>query len=75
MPEQLPDLLGAGAAFLTSTAAPSYGNGVIELDVIHRPTTVGYMYGGILAQQANFGNTTATGAIFKVTLIPTTTTG
>jgi hypothetical protein len=70
LPVHLPGLLGAEAQFMTSTSAPSYSNGVIKLDAIHHPTTVGYMYGGILAQQANNGSSTASGEVFKVTLIP-----
>jgi hypothetical protein len=70
MPEQLPGLLGTEAAYLPARVVPSYSNGVINLDVIHRPIVIGYMYGGILAQQANFGNSTASSDIFKITLVP-----
>ncbi len=73
LPTALPYLLGAEAAWMTSTSAPSYSNGVIKLDAIHRPTTVGFMYGGILADAPNFGNTIAWNGIYKVTLTPTQT--
>jgi hypothetical protein len=67
---QLPAHLGAEAQFMPSASAPSYCNGVIKLDAIHHATTIGYMYGGILAQQANNGSSTASSEIFKVTLVP-----
>jgi hypothetical protein len=70
LPVQMPGLLGTEAQYMTSPSAPQYSNGVIKLDAINRPTTVGYMYGGILAQQANFGNTTASADIYKVTITP-----
>jgi hypothetical protein len=70
MPVQLPGLLGAGAQFLMSPLAPHASNGVTKLDAIRRPTAVGYMYGGILAQQPNNGNSTSSAEIFKVTLVP-----
>ena len=70
MPNQLPGLLGAAAQYIPAKGAPTYANGVIKLDQIHGPTTVGYMYGGILAQQANDGPSTAAGEIYKVVLVP-----
>ncbi len=73
MPTALPYLLGAEAQWMPSTSAPSYSNGVINLDAIHHATTVGFMYGGILADQPNFGNSTASNTIYQVTLTPTQT--
>ncbi len=70
MPVQLPGLMGAEAQYMPAARVPQFASGVIKLKGIRRPTTIGYMYGGILAQQANFGNTTATGAVLKVTLVP-----
>jgi hypothetical protein len=70
LPVQLPGLLGAGAQSILSPLAPHTPNGVIKLDAIDRPTALGYMYGGILAQQPNNGNSTASAEIFKVTLVP-----
>jgi hypothetical protein len=71
LPTTLPYLLGAEAAWMTSPSAPSYSNGVINLDAIHHPTTVGFMYGGILADAPNFGNSIAWNGIYQVTLTPT----
>jgi hypothetical protein len=59
---------------MPSASAPSYCNGVIKLDAIHHATMIGYVYGGILAQQANNGSSTASAEVFKVTLIPRTPT-
>ncbi len=73
MPTTLPYLLGAETQWMKSDSAPRYSNGVIKLDEINRPTTVGYMYGGILADAPNFGNSIAWSGIYKVTLSPTTT--
>lgn len=70
MPNQLPGLLGANAQFLPSLKAPRYSNGVIRFNAIHRPTVVGTMYGGILAQQPNGGPTTATSQMFRVVVVP-----
>jgi hypothetical protein len=70
MPVQLPALLGSNAAFLESPTAPQYENGVINLDAIHHATTIGYMYGGILATQPNDGPSSASGELFRVTIIP-----
>ena len=73
LPTTLPYLLGAEAAWMPLTSAPTYSNGVIKLDAIHRTTTVGYMYGGIVADAGNFGNTAAWSGIYQVTLTPTQT--
>ncbi len=70
LPNQLPGLLGAESAFLRSPSVPAYPNGVIALDHLRRPTTLGYMYGGIQAQVPNFGPSTATAQIFKIILTP-----
>jgi hypothetical protein len=70
LPTTLPYLLGAEAAWIPSKSAPTYSNGVINLDAIHGRTTVGYMYGGIVADAGNFGNTAAWNGIYQVTLTP-----
>ncbi len=70
MPVQLPGLMGAESHYMAAAGVPHFPNGVVKLKAIRRPTTLGYMYGGILAQQANFGNSTATGAVLRVTLVP-----
>lgn len=75
MPNQLPALLGAEAAFLPATGVPSYSNGVIQLGRLSGPTTLGYIYGGIYSTALNtstpLSRTTSSNQVFKVTLVPT----
>ncbi|WP_145951954.1 hypothetical protein [Paludisphaera borealis] len=74
MPSQLPGLLGAEAAYFQSPGLPTYSNGVIKLDQLSGPTTLGYIYGGIVSSVPNTttpaGQTTASNRVFKVTLTP-----
>jgi hypothetical protein len=70
LPTRLPFLLGAEAAFFAAPGVPTMPNGVIRLDQIKGPIVLGTMFGGILAQQANFGDTTASGLAYQVTLVP-----
>lgn len=67
---QLPGLLGAEASFFPNPTLPTYANGVIQLDKLAGPTVLGYMYGGIQAQQPNFGSSGAVADVFLVTLVP-----
>ena len=75
MPSQFPGLLGAEADFYASPGLPVYSNGVIKLDQLSGPTTLGYIYGGIVSQVPNttssLSQTTASNRVFKVTLTPT----
>jgi hypothetical protein len=77
MPSQLPAKLGTEAAFFASPGLPMYSNGVVKLDQLHGPTTLGYIYGGIFSSVANTfppadpsTSTTASNLVLKVTLIP-----
>lgn len=75
MPSQFPGLYGAEAAFFPTPGLPQYANGVLKLDQIHEPTTLGYIYGGIFAPTPLGSDfTTATGAVFKIVLVPTSQT-
>ncbi len=67
---QLPGLYGSVARFLQNPDLPTYDNGVIQFDKLTGPTVVGYMYGGILADAPNRGNTGATNAVFRIEIIP-----
>ncbi len=67
---QLPGLYGAVARWLQNPSLPTFDNGVIKFDELTGPTTLGYMYGGILATVPNRGPTGATNAVFKIELIP-----
>ena len=40
---------GAGAEFFVADGIPTYENGVIKLDELTGPTTLGYVFGGIFA--------------------------
>lgn len=68
--DSLPGLLGAEAVLLPSPRVPDFENTVVRLDNVTAPTTVGYFYGGILAQQPNFGPSTATNTVLRVTVAP-----
>ena len=74
MPSQLPGLFGAEAAFFASPGLPTYSNGVIKLDQLSGPTTLGYIVGGIVSSVPNttspLNQTTASNQVFKVTLVP-----
>jgi hypothetical protein len=65
------NLYGANAAFFASPDLATYSNGILKLDQFRKATTLGYIYGGIVANQGNFGQTTASGTVFKVTIVPT----
>ena len=74
MPGQLPGLLGADAAYFAAPGLPSYANGVVKLDRLRVPTTLGYIYGGIVSTSPNTTDpgtqTTSSNRVFKVTLVP-----
>ena len=74
MPSQLPARLGAESAFFASPGLPTFENGVIRLDQLAGPTTLGHIYGGILSTVGNTQNpltqTTASNLVLKVTLVP-----
>lgn len=74
MPSQLPGLLGTEAMFFLSPSVKTYPNGVVKLNQLKGPTTLGYIYGGIYSSLPNTTNemtqTTASNLMFKVTLTP-----
>lgn len=57
-----------------SPGLPTFENGVLRLDQLPGPTTLGYIYGGIISTVGNTQNpltqTTASNLVFKVTLVP-----
>lgn len=70
---QLPGFFGASASFFQNPSLPTYANGVIQLDGLHGPTVLGYMFGGIESTAANTFQgqpTFATPDVFLVTLVP-----
>lgn len=74
MPSQLPGLYGAGASYLESPGLPRLANGMVRLRDLRGPTTLGYIYGGIVSTVPNTTNpatqTTASAKVFRVTLVP-----
>lgn len=76
LPIEMPNLLGAGAEFISIKEIPHFNNEVIKIDNILADTTlVGYIYGGISSSTPNifFTNTgnqsSASNQIFKVYLL------
>ncbi len=65
-----PFLFGAEAEFFPLPGVADFGNGVLNADAITVPTTVGFIYGGIVAEKPNNGPTAASNFIFTVTLSP-----
>ena len=61
---------GTNAEFMLADGVQTYENGVIRMDRLTNPTTLGYLFGGIAADQPNRGNTAASGRIFQVTYSP-----
>jgi hypothetical protein len=44
---------GANAEFFLADGIPTYDNGVIKLDALTEPTTLGYIFGGLFANAPN----------------------
>jgi hypothetical protein len=63
-------LFGTNAEFMIADGISTYANGVIQMDQLSKPTTLGYILGGIAADQPNRGNTAATGRLFEVVYTP-----
>lgn len=80
LPEEFPEfydsesgnrlLYGTNAEFMLTDGISAHDNGVIKMDDISGPTTLGYIVGGIAADQPNNGFSAASGRIFKVVYTP-----
>jgi hypothetical protein len=80
MDEEFPELFnldngqrlhfGANAELILADGVPQLANGIIDLDALSQPTVVGYIAGGLVSDQGNFGNTAASNLIFQVTIVP-----
>jgi hypothetical protein len=68
--DSLPGLLGAEAALLPAPGVPDFENEVVRLDNVTAAIPVGYFFGGIRAQAPNFGASTASSLVMRVTLSP-----
>jgi hypothetical protein len=65
-----PLLLGAETEFFLRDGIPAYANGVIDLDALTGPTLIGWLFGGIAAEQPNGGPTFGSNAVFPVVISP-----
>jgi hypothetical protein len=71
MPVQLPGLLGSNAKFVLNMNIPHYSNEVIRIrDLPNSKILAGYMFGGIRANQGNFGASAANDTIYRIYLTP-----
>ena len=61
---------GTNAEFFISDEAPKLHPKVIDLAGINKRTVIGHIFGGLIADAGNNGNTGSTGRVFEVTLIP-----
>jgi hypothetical protein len=63
---------GTNAEFFPAAGLPMLHPKVIDLAAIGRETVIGHIFGGIIADAGNGGNTGASGRVFEVVLTPTT---
>lgn len=68
--DSLPGLLGAEAVIIPAPGVPDFENEVVRLDSVTAAIPVGYFFGGIRAQAPNFGASTASSLVMRVTLTP-----
>lgn len=61
---------GTNAEFMLAEGIEVFENGVLRMDAISEPTKLGYILGGIAADQPHRGNTVATGHVFEVLFTP-----
>lgn len=71
MTTKLPSLLGSNAKFVPTKHVSSYANDVIRLrDLPNTKKLAGYIFGGIRAQQGNFGSSSANDTVYRVYITP-----
>ena len=63
-------LFGTNAEFLYSPDVPRLHPKVIDLAAIRKPMVIGHIFGGLISDAGNDGNTGASGRIFEVLLTP-----
>jgi len=66
----IPLLFGASGEFFLAEGIQILSGGIIDLDALTETTTIGYIFGGIAADQPNFGNSVASSYIFEVVYSP-----
>lgn len=64
-----PLLFGAEAEFFLNPDVALF-NGFIDMDALTGPTLLGHVFGGIAAEQPNFGDTAASNLLFEVWFTP-----
>jgi hypothetical protein len=75
LPVKLPALLGSNAKFIPTKHVSSYSNEVIRIrDLPNTKILAGYFFGGIRAQQGNFGSSSANDTVYRVYITPNNTT-
>jgi hypothetical protein len=70
MPVEMPSLIGTNAKFIFNKDVPHYDNEVIKIRELTGRTMVGYMYGGIRAEEGNGGNSYAHDTIYRIYITP-----
>ena len=65
-PYHFPYLIGTNAIVIQEPSVPHYDNGVIKLAALYGRISIGYMFGGILANLPNLGYSGASDKIYKV---------
>lgn len=61
---------GTNAEFYPAPGVPKLHHRVIDLTAINSPTVIGHIFGGLISDAGNRGNTGATGRVFEVVLTP-----
>lgn len=62
---------GANAEFFPAENLKQIAHKVLDLSELDGPTVIGHIYGGLIADAGNRGNTGSSGRVFEVTLVPT----
>lgn len=71
LPIELPALLGSNAKFVPTKNISTYANEVIRIrDLPNTKVLAGYMFGGIRAQQGNFGSSSANDTVYRIFITP-----
>ncbi len=68
-----PFIFGAEADFFPLSGIADFGNGVLNLDALTTRSVIGYIYGGIVAEKPNRGDSAASNFVFEVTYTPVAT--
>ncbi|HEY0031099.1 MAG TPA: T9SS type A sorting domain-containing protein [Bacteroidia bacterium] len=76
LPVKFSGLLGSNAKFIPTQLLPTYSNEVIKIrDLSNTKILAGYIYGGIRAQEGNFGSSSANDSIYRVYITPNNNVG